>query len=149
MHISGTDVRALPHWSIAAEPDRFYAFVADAKATYGSGLSFPGHMTLQATQLASFRFQCGLNLTWAWPLERPTRDLWRLLETELAAPGLAAAAEATGFSHKHDASAIVGEAAHTLRSRPAKVQHRFMKNETLYAEFLRVRRVAKLALERA
>ena len=66
--------------------------------------------------------------------------LWALLEAQLHDPGLAAAAAEVGFRHKHNASEIIAEIQGPLRNQPIKVQHRFVKNQASYDEYIRVRR---------
>ncbi|KAK7253668.1 hypothetical protein SO694_00002268 [Aureococcus anophagefferens] len=115
----------LPHFAVATEP-------APARTS-----------NLRAPVLKSVGQNCGHRFDYVWPLEDGTAPLWRLLEARVGLAGLAAAAEAAGFHHKHDAGAIVGaRTAAALADQDENTQRRFRYSQRAYDAANAAKRVA-------
>lgn len=127
---------------MSRRPARFHAFVADMFAASRERL-LTGHLALQAPVLKSVGQDCGHRFDYVWPLEDGTAPLWRLLEARVGLAGLAAAAEAAGFHHKHDAGAIVGaRTAAALADQDENTQRRFRYSQRAYDAANAAKRVA-------
>lgn len=138
--ISAQQFRAMDHWHLQREPDRFYQFVDDM-AQLGTG-HLPGHLALQAAHLGAVLDDCALALDYAWPLENGTATFWDVLEMALHLPHLGQiGVNAGAFQNKHDQQELADKQNTKLADQSDKTRRRFDNSQEVYDEYLDILRM--------